>query len=530
MAGGTFWGFLTGIVVSGAVAGAVSLMSPPLGARVPEATALDVPAGSEFNQSREDREADLPANEPTPEAGGAPRVVAPEADDLSALDDADTAPAGQPEAGGAEGALDAPDAGDAGTGVAVESESPVLPSPQAMVPDAPAGEEELSISTEPAQPVQPSVETESGVFPSPETDPAAGAAPEAEAVPETGAAPETEPAPETEAAPEEAQIPEAASPDEAEAAPEVMDVPEAQSPDEVSPGTAQPQDVPEGGADAPEAGEDEETAPSGTIENIATGVTTDRLPSLRAAPEGEEPDAPDATEDGDSPEAEDTRPPLERFAAPFENPEGKPLMSIVLIDDGSGPVGPEVLADFPYPVSLAVDASWDGASQRARVYRAAGLEVLALADLPDNATARDTEVAMQSFLSAVPEAVAVMEAPGDALQSNRAASQQLAEILLDSGHGLLMFPEGLNTAQQLAAKAGVPSAAVFRDFDDQGQDATVIRRFLDQAAFRAGQEENGVIMVGRLRPDTISALLLWGLQDRASRVALAPVSAVLLAE
>jgi uncharacterized protein len=31
-----------------------------------------------------------------------------------------------------------------------------------------------------------------------------------------------------------------------------------------------------------------------------------------------------------------------------------------------------------------------------------------------------------------------------------------------------------------------------------------------------------------LRPDTISALLLWGLQDRASKVTLAPVSAVLL--
>ena len=36
-------------------------------------------------------------------------------------------------------------------------------------------------------------------------------------------------------------------------------------------------------------------------------------------------------------------------------------------------------------------------------------------------------------------------------------------------------------------------------------------------------------MVGRLRPETISALLLWGLQDRAQRVALAPVSAVLQA-
>jgi len=37
-------------------------------------------------------------------------------------------------------------------------------------------------------------------------------------------------------------------------------------------------------------------------------------------------------------------------------------------------------------------------------------------------------------------------------------------------------------------------------------------------------------MLGRVRPDTVSALLLWGLQDRASRVALAPISAVLTRE
>ena len=34
-------------------------------------------------------------------------------------------------------------------------------------------------------------------------------------------------------------------------------------------------------------------------------------------------------------------------------------------------------------------------------------------------------------------------------------------------------------------------------------------------------------MVGRLRGETVSALLLWGLQDRAGSVALAPVSAIL---
>ena len=93
---------------------------------------------------------------------------------------------------------------------------------------------------------------------------------------------------------------------------------------------------------------------------------------------------------------------------------------------------------------------------------------------------------------------------------------------------MVFLPKGLDTARKLAQKEGVPAATVFRDFDSEDQDAPTIRRFLDQAAFKASQETNGVIMLGRLRPETISALLLWGLQDRASRVALAPVSALLL--
>ena len=92
-----------------------------------------------------------------------------------------------------------------------------------------------------------------------------------------------------------------------------------------------------------------------------------------------------------------------------------------------------------------------------------------------------------------------------------------------------MFPKGLDTASKLIAREGVPTATIFRDFDSDGQTATVIRRFLDQGAFKASRLEGGVIMLGRLRAETVSALLIWGLQDRVSQVALAPVSAVLKA-
>lgn len=482
---GVLGGFLTGTILSGLALGAASLLTaPPLGAP-PEAAAVDVPAGSEFKQSRQDTEAALPGVDEVPAADSAPMVAPPAPDDLSSLEEADTAPASQPETGAAESTLTPPDAQSGSAGVDLDSDEPVLPSPQALAPEAPDDEDDLAISTEPAQPGLPEVEEESGVY-QPAQPQAPGEDGEAAAMPQPGAstaaadAPKPAPEPATEPAP---------SADATEPAP--MPAPD-----------------PESEAEAESEGEAE---PSGTIGDLAENVTTDRLPSV--------------TDEAANSEAD--LPPLQKFAVPFSNPEGKPLMAIVLIDDGQSPISHEALADFPYPVSYAVDAGWPGAAEAAEEYRAAGLEVLAMADLPPGASASDAEVAMQVYLSNVPGAVAVMEGTGSGLQSSRAATEQLIPILKESGHGLVLFSEGLDTARKLIAREGVPVASVFRDFDAKGQNATVIRRFLDQAAFKAGQEQGGVIMVGRLRAETVSALLLWGLQDRAGSVALAPVSAVL---
>ncbi|MEM7076467.1 MAG: divergent polysaccharide deacetylase family protein [Pseudomonadota bacterium] len=268
---------------------------------------------------------------------------------------------------------------------------------------------------------------------------------------------------------------------------------------------------------------------SGTIGDLAQDVTTNRLPSIGDSAEPDDSQAsPDATEAQEA-LVEDDRPPIERHAADFENADNKPLMSIVLIDDSTDETGPDTVTDFPYPVSFAIDVTRADAAELAARYRAAGHEVLAMTNLPVGATAQDTEVAMEVYLKAVPQAVAVFEGMDGGLQSNREASEQLGAILYDSGHGLVMLPNGLNTAQKLISRQGVPAATVFRDFDGAGQDSRAIRRFLDQAAFKAGQGEDGVIMLGRLRAETISALTVWALQDRASSVTLSPVSAVLRA-
>ena len=326
---------------------------------------------------------------------------------------------------------------------------------------------------------------------------------------------------EAEAFPAAEQMPEEAAPAEAETETTEVETPEAETPatqsadEEIAALIPEALDTPEQ-APAPE----ENTS---TIGNLAEDVQTGRLPAVgdpepEAAPEA----AAQAQTVSDVP-----RPAIEAFAVPFDNPEGKPLMSIVLIDDGSSPIGVDALASFPYPLTFAVDAVAPGAREAMQSYRDKGFEVMALADLPAGAQAVDTEVTLQTVFAAVPEAVAVLEGTTTGLQAGRDVSEQLASILNASGHGLVLFPNGLDTAQKLIAREGVPVGAVFRDFDGSGQDAKVIRRFLDQAAFKASRDEGGVIMLGRLRADTISALLLWGLQDRASSVALAPISAVL---
>ena len=57
----------------------------------------------------------------------------------------------------------------------------------------------------------------------------------------------------------------------------------------------------------------------------------------------------------------------------------------------------------------------------------------------------------------------------------------------------------------------------------------MIRKFLDQAT-RKARSDGSVIMIGRVRSETIKALVLWGLQNRVNHVALAPISTVLQTE
>lgn len=266
-------------------------------------------------------------------------------------------------------------------------------------------------------------------------------------------------------------------------------------------------------------------------ERPAQEVRVNQLPSLGAPPQEAQPDPlVGVVSELDTAEPEAVLTPFEIFAADFDNPDAKPLMAVVLMDTGadlsSGAAGLSALKQLPFPVSFAVDALRPDAAQRMNALRGAGFEVLAVIDLPSGAMASDAEINLSVALQSMPEVVGVLEGVETGVQTTPAAGRQVAQILAQTGHGFVTQNRGLNTVQKLAARQGVPSGVVFRDFDAEDQSALLIRRFLDQAAFRAAQE-GSVIMLGRMREETLAALMLWTLQDRAATVAMAPVSAVL---
>ncbi|MCL3883455.1 divergent polysaccharide deacteylase family protein [Marivita sp. GX14005] len=437
----------------------------------------------------------------TPDAAS-PALSTPEGVADRAPQDLNTAPTAAPQIGAPEVALQSPQ-------VAAQQDAPTLAqdapradrralagldSPTLNAPDlkAPVIERDLAIATEPAQPPAPPVPGETSPLETPE---------------EVGAA-------SRETAPN-------ASSSEAETSP---DAPFAQNDGDTAPEPRirrlEPTPPAQDGAGDTTSGEGDPALigrPAGSFADRGNGVSS-RLPSIGGGT--------DETVGARTPAA-DSRPALERFAAPAETASGLPRMAIVLIDDGTGPLGPDTLDNFPFPVTFALDPGQPGAADRMEAYRAQGYEVAALVDLPQAAAPADVEQILAGSVAAVPEAVALIEAPGGGLQTARAATEQATRFAAESGHGLVFMSNGLNTAEAMARREEVPTISVLRDFDGGDQDARTKRRFLDGAAFRARQD-GAVAMLGRYTPDTVSALLLWSLQDRASSVAIVPVSNLLM--
>ncbi|KPN63152.1 Divergent polysaccharide deacetylase [Aliiroseovarius crassostreae] len=301
--------------------------------------------------------------------------------------------------------------------------------------------------------------------------------------------------------------------------------------------TDPPESLPDGDSNAP-APEEEPSAnggparialsdnPSSPIGDLAPNVTTDRLPTIAA---GEAPqDAPEVISEADAARAQSPLA-IERNAIPFDRMGDDPIMAIILRDQGAERQALGELSSLPFPISIVIDATAADAEEAIAYYRAKGAEIVIEASLPEAATPTDAEVNFQIQKDVMEQGVAVFLPEESGFQDNTELANQVSEILLAGGFGAVSSPVGLSTGHRIALKAGVPSGLVFRDVDGAGQDGRAIRRFLDNAAFKARQQD-GVIVLGRARPETLQALIEWSLGSRAKSVSLAPVSTVLLGE
>lgn len=444
-----------------------------------------------------------PDSEPAPDAEDAPGVGSAPATTEGAESDAMTVPTA-PEAA-PEADADAEDSSDPATDTAPEmssvatatDESATAPAPEAAPEDAaPEPDPRATTGLDLPDGAPEILPPEDVPLPDDSVDPSPEGAPEADVggdpVPETGLAapaPQVEDMPQADPVP--AEVPEGAP--EADPALDNSDTP--------GPGA----DAPAPEADAADAG----AAPDDPVEEVVTG----RLPSIGEAPQAETPSAAPV-------------PALVRNAIDFAGAGDQPLLAILLLDTGGDRTPMGDLGKLPFPVTVAVDAGATDAVEAIAFYRDQGAEIMLDVPLPEGATATDVEVSIEAYGPLLENAAAVMVADDLGFQTLGEGAVQLGVNLAETGHGFVSYPAGLNTGHKAVLKEGVQAGLVFRDLDGAGQEGPVIRRFLDNAAFRARNEER-VIVVARTRAETVQALLEWSLGTRAQTVTLVPVSAVL---
>lgn len=531
-------GFVTGVAWGGVVAGlGLAVISQVAPGPVPPVEQAMLPVGG-GDVAEDSRSAPVPQTPPAPVAEQpiptpAPVGVAPDApaapDVIVSV--APPAPDALPTAGPTAIAPELPQP---------ELPPPEPPAPQATVPDAPAPGTQTAVApeaTSPAPLLPPA--TASGVpaaldMPPPPPDEALlGPAP----APQADLAPARitpDPDPEAQVMPAPEAVPPLAdvTPDLPIAKP--LPVPEVAGPEVSGPEVAGTGEAGPDGA-VPEAAVSSPDKPAPGLEPVRPIIAEDApstlapdpgLPSAEGVKVGQLPKIGADTAVVTDPVPDDS-PPVQRFARTFDNPDAKPLFSILLRDTGEANLDRAALAAISFPVTFVLDPMQPGAAEAAQVYRRGGQEVLMLASgIPEGATPADLEQTFQSLSSVLPEAVGVMDQANGGFQANRPLATQVVPILAAQGRGLVTFDAGLNAADQEARRAALPAALIFRRLDAEGEATPTIRRYLDRAAFKAAQEGR-VVVLGDTRPETVAALLEWAVEGRAASVALAPVTAVM---
>ena len=214
---------------------------------------------------------------------------------------------------------------------------------------------------------------------------------------------------------------------------------------------------------------------------------------------------------------------LDLFRGAHDNPNGFPLISVVLLDGGDLADPARALGELPFGLTVILDATRPDATEAMRAYRAEGVETGLAFDLPPGAMPSDVEVLLQGALTLLPEAV-VYFTEGRLGEAGRAPLDTAMQILAGRGMGFVTLDRGLSAEMRAAARLDLPAVQVERRLDVA--DAPTMRRILDRAGFAARQGQTTVI-VAEMNWDIISALRSWGRQSDIKQISLAPISALI---
>ena len=317
-----------GLVVGGASLTVASLVTEqPAGNTPPSAPQVSVPVSPEANLEVPAAQVavDATIDAPQIEVAEAPRAVESMVEVVQPM--MDTSSADVPEATAMVGVMDAPEAAESPAEIAGTVEEPVLPSPQALAPQAPATEQDLMIATAPAF--------------IPEGDMRVIANSESDNSSQVTSMPQDE-----------------------------MVLPEPI--DEVVPETAPVDPSLDVAGDAATS-----SLPGGN-----SGVKVNRIVSIKPELEVQVEDELTAAQDP-------ALNALEQYGTPFENPEGKPLMGVIVLDDGTMNDAAILLKSIPVPMTVVLDPSVPDVVQRMSDYRNAGIEIGVLSALPAGADPAD---------------------------------------------------------------------------------------------------------------------------------------------
>ena len=225
---------------------------------------------------------------------------------------------------------------------------------------------------------------------------------------------------------------------------------------------------------------------------------------------------PDATEDA---------PALKRFAAAFDNPDGLPVLAVLLVDDGTRDAPVAAVARLGFAPTVVVNALAPDAADRLAAYRDAGAEVAMELALPEGALPSDVEVAFEAAIGLMPQVTMLYSSGNDVVQGDRQVTTQIMQVLAERGMGFVAQERGLGGAIRAATQAQVPAIAVARDLDDGGATGAMMRA-LDQSAFRARQTGDAVLRAG-LDTETLTTLAAWAAENGDAGTIMGPVSSVM---